>query len=276
MNYVVENFKSINELIYHNATRKPNRVFNGKKSSSETGDERFTKTKNYAEAVDLFKNGYAEPLAQIKKGVEVNSKGLIHQKTAVRNDIVGYAPCVPAAIMGIPKSMINKDNAVKKSKIISIIHDATSNCNTSTSTFIRAGIATLSIINSLEASGYRVALSVAFKNSAENKERAFATVNLKDWRQPLDLKKMAFPFCHPSMLRRIGFKWLETTPNLTESNYFYGYGRSLSGTKEYHSIVNELKAKKLIGEHDAYINIDLCERNNFDPQKIAQAAGLKI
>jgi len=279
MTYVVENFNSLKELIKANETRKPNKVFAGKHQASDERDsdrDSFTRTKSYAEAVELMRNGYAEPLEKIKRGVEANMQGMSAEKTAVKNDIVGYAPCVPNAILGIPQSMINKELTVKKSKILTIIHDATSNCDTSTETFIKAGIATLTIVNSLEKRGYRVSLRVAFKNSRACEQRTFATVTVKDWRQPLDLQKMTFPFCHPSMLRRIGFKWLETTPRLTERDFAYGYGRSLSGVDSYEDIVKELTEKHLIADNEKYINLDLCKRKEFDAQEIARACGLEI
>lgn len=177
--------------------------------------------------------------------------------------------------MGVPKSMINKDVAVKKSKIVTIIHDAGAACHVKGDEFIKAGIATLTIVNSLEAQGYRVALKVVLQNNSESKQKLFVTVTLKDWRQPLDLKKMAFPFCHPSFLRRIGFRYLETAPKLTDTGFRWGYGTADQTKNSYSEMVNILRKNKLIAENEKYINIKLCQEHNYDPQEIAKACGLE-
>lgn len=275
MQYFTENFTSLNELIRTLDTRKANKVFECRRGNlaSQNDDYDFTRTHSYKEAVELLKNGYTEPLAEIKKGVETNARGMTAQKTEVKNDVVGYAPCVPNAILGIPQSMINKKTAVKKSKIITIIHDAHESAWVSGKTFTKAGITTLSIVNSLEAQGYRVALKVAFFDGSYGKEKVFATAKLKDWRQPLDFKKITFPFCHPSMLRRIGFKYLETHPKITESGFSIGYSHP-DACRKYDSVLTALRKNKLIADNEFYININLCEKNSFNPQAVAKACGL--
>ena len=40
---------------------------------------------------------------------------------------------------------------------------------------------------------------------------------MKDYREHLDLQKLCFPVAHPSMFRRLGFKWLETVEGLKEN-----------------------------------------------------------
>lgn len=276
MNYISESFADIDELLRILDYRKINRVFSGGGTlASDKDDYEFTKTHSYAEAVDLFRNGYEDPLKKIKKGVEVNSRGFSTQKTLPKNDIIGYAPCVPNAILGIPQSMINKDVIARKSKVLTVVYDVTGAWHVDAETFIKAGIMILTIINSLEVNGYRVSLKVAFQNASQSDEKVFATVVLKDWRQPLDLKKMAFPFCHPSMLRRIGFRHLERNPKLTSRGFRHGYGTSDVSAKDYDELEKQLRDNKLITEHEKYINIKLCEKNDFDPQEVAKACGLK-
>lgn len=276
MKYIVENFESIDHLLKSNEVRSPNVVFAGRDHSSETGTEDFTGTESYKEAVGLFRFGYSKPLEKIKRGVEVNAMGLKKHNTTPRLGIVGFTPCVPNAILGLPNSMVNIEMEPKKSKIVSIVYDSCANCMTSEGTFIAAGIAVLTIVNSLEIQGYRVSLRVGFYNSKADKQAVYSTVKLKDWRQPLDIKKMAFPFCHPSMLRRIGFKWLETQPELTDTDFRGGYGSSLPNVKTYDEMRTYLKENKMIANDEKYINIPLCSSKDYDPQKIAKACDLEI
>ena len=275
MEYIVENFANLNQLL--RATERPyNAVFARESHDSErTSDYGFYKTNNYAEAIDLLKGGYAEPLNQIKRGVETKARGISVRKTAVKNDVVGYAPNVPNAIRGIPQSMINAQTAAKKSKVLSIVYDVTGSGMLDSESYIKAGITICTIINTLEANGYRVSLKVIFKNSEKYSQRTIAAINLKDWRQPLDLKKLTFPLCHPSMQRRLGFKWLETQPDLTDTGYQSGYGRSSTAANSYDRLEADLRKNKVLGEHDRYITIYLCKDNDFDPQKTMKACGLE-
>ena len=278
MKYIYDEFESIEQMLRTLRNRTPNKVWAGKKLDSENEGRGFSGTSSYEEAERLIRDGYIKPLEKIKRGVEVNAKGNVTRKSTIINDVIGFAPCVPNAILGLPKSMIDMKTNTKKEKIISILYDATDSGGVCEGTFVKAGIAVLTIINSLEVQGYRVSLRVTFynANTSSDKERTFASVNLKDWRQPLDLKKMTFPFCHPSMLRRIGFKWIETQPDLTESGYYGGYGRPLHRVKSNEEIIKGLKDNKLLRENEKYINIGICEGEDFDAQKIAKACGLNI
>jgi hypothetical protein len=275
MEQIIENFASIDELVRVLGHRKPNSVFSGGSLSSDTGSESFTETKSYEDAVKLMLNGYEKPLAKIKQGVEANTRKFESQRTTPKNDIVGYAPCVPNAILGIPQSMINKEVIAKKSKILTLVYDIDSNAGTDADTFINAGVTVLSILNAMENDGYRVSLRVLFNNSYDSSQEVFSSVTLKDWRQPIDLKKMAFPFCHPSMCRRIGFRWLECHPRLTDRGFRSGYGRSHASMKDYSECEKYLRDNKLIKEHEKYINIKVCQKNDFDPHKVAVECGLK-
>lgn len=275
MEYIIENFSDINELVRVLDKRKPNTVFSGHELQSNGDDEYWYGTSTYTEAVELIRNGFTEPLEKIKRGVEVNQKSFVTQKTSPKNDIVGYAPCVPNAILGIPQSMINKEVIPKKSKILTLVYDIDSNAGTDADTFIQAGITVLSILNSMEANGYRVSLKVLFNNSYGDEQEVFSAVTLKDWRQPIDLKKMAFPFCHPSMCRRIGFRWVESHPRLTDTEFRRGYGRAHASVKEFSECENHLRKHNIIKDHEKYINIKICKENDFDPHKVSAVCGLK-
>lgn len=275
--YVVEHFDNIQQLIHMCQTRPRNKVFkNESPASRKTGEDRksFTGTYDYEEAENLIRNGFHDPLEQIRKGVtKTLEQSKAVPKAIVCNDIIGYAPCVPNAILGIPQSMINKKMTPVKQKVLSLIHDTTSNCGTSKETFIKSGIAVLSLVNSLELRGYRINLSVSFDNSEAGDEHTFATLKVKDARQPLDLLKTTFPFCHPSMLRRFGFAWLETTPELSSGSFRCGYGSSKGG-READRVKRELVRAKVLTEDVIFTNIGLCKSVDFDTAKLAKVLGL--
>lgn len=265
-----EKFDSLSQMIDELRTRPQAEAMRGA-SSSETSSSGFTETANYNEAVELALNGYTKPLEAIKRGlIEAETNGVAPRRCRIVNDIVGYVPNVPAAVIGLPQSMVRSDIEAKKSKIISLVHSPDANACTSAKTIEKAGIAVLTIVNNLEKCGYRVALSIAFFVGKDGDTTLCGMVNVKDWRQPLDLKKVAFPICHPSMLRRLGFKWLETCKEAT-SGFSHGYGR----TPSYGEARKALETAKQMNEKQYFINVELCEKHRFDPEKIAAACGIQ-
>jgi hypothetical protein len=72
------------------------------------------------------------------------------------------------------------------------------------------------------------------------------------------------------MFRRLGFRWLESTPDLKENGFRYGYGHAVDDAK---------KAKKILGdkfdETDYFMDVNIAQKNGFDPAKTAEAIGIK-
>lgn len=259
LNIVKEHFKSIHEMLSVIESRPNNEVMSGHEES-RTGSERFTGTKSYNEAKELFRHGYTEILPKIKTGVAANLKRTESRpRRTIENNVVGYAPNVPNAIMGLPNSMILTRTTPQKTKTVSIVVGITENCGTNAEEFIESGIAALGVVNTLELRGYRVNLKVAFYVAKESNDRAFGTVNVKDYREHLDLQKLCFPLANPSMFRRFGFKWLETIPGIKE-HWSFGYG----------SQINDLDFIKenFLADNEYFINLAITKRNEYNPEKI--------
>lgn len=261
MNIVKEHFNSINEMISVIESRPNNSVMNGN-HSSETNGKDFTGSNSMTEAKELFRNGYTEILPKIKTGVSANLKRTeIRNRRRVETGVIGYAPHVPNAILGLPNSMILTKQAPQKTKVVSIVVGITENCGTDASEFIKSGIAALGVVNSLELRGYRVNLKVAFYVAKCDNDRAFGTVNVKDYREHLDLQKLCFPLAHPSMFRRLGFKWLETVPGL-KASWAWGYGQQMHDLK----FIKE----NFLDEKEYFINLRITKENKYDPEKIIE------
>lgn len=259
LNIIKEHFKSIHEMLSVIESRPNNKVMENKHDSKDNGKD-FTGTRSYNEAIDLFRNGYTEILPQIKTGVAANLKRTdARPRRTIENNVVGYAPNVPNAIMGLPNSMILTRSVPQKTKTVSLVYDITENAYTGTETFIKSGIAVLGVINTLELSGYRVNLKIAFYVAEKGNDRAFGTVNVKDYREHLDLQKLCFPLAHPSMFRRFGFKWCETVSGL-KAPWDYGYGS--------HFINMAFIKENFLSSNEYFINLDVTKRNEYNPEKI--------
>ena len=229
-----ENFPSVNNLIATLATRKNNNIMRNR-FSSEKPDRSFTLTNSYEEAVALSRTGFDEAAQKIRS--DIAQKNKIQSKYAAmvmhpapHNAVVGYIPNVPNAIRNIPESMITKDKIMQKRKTLSIIYSEHGNCCCSTDYFVQAGSALLSAVDLIEKSGVQVRIDLAFMTSLESdsrgKEMTFPTVRIKNYDERFSFQKVSFPIAHPSMFRRIGFKWLETTPQISKRDYADGYGHS--------------------------------------------------
>lgn len=270
-----EHFDSIHQFLATINSRRNNNVMRHE-NCSETGDSSFTGTKNYEGATELITKGWAEVLPRIKEkfdtAVKSNRNGSIDKRRTC-NSVVGYAPNVPNAILGLPQSMIYQHKEPQKVKVVSIVYAPDANCGTSSETFIKAGIVVLNIINRLELNGIRVRLMISAMDTYANHTFVNCTINVKDYREQLDLKKLAFPIANPSMLRRFGFKWLETYPELKEDGFSDGYGRTISGEKNHK---DDLVKGGIIKDTDYYMSLGHIEDLKFDVQAVMKAAGITI
>jgi hypothetical protein len=267
MKIVKEHFGSIHQMLSVIESRPNNSVMAGQ-DSSKTGTKRFTGTDSYEEAKQLFETGYTEILDQVKTGVGNNLKKTqnINRRT-IRTGVIGYAPHVPNAILGLPNSMILTEQQPQKIKTVSIVVGITEKCGTKAEEFVKSGIAALSVVNTLELRGYRVALKVAFWCSEGGNERAWGTITLKDYREHMDIQKLCFPLAHPSMFRRFGFKWLETCPEIKDFGWAWGYGRQLNDS--------DFIKKNFLGDNEFFINLSVTKECDYDPDKIIEKMNLK-
>ena len=229
---ITESFDSLYELLYEVDTRPKNAVMQ-QENSSHTGDFRFTGSNSYEEAEKLAKYGYTELLPKIREGMKscskkIEKKVIKKERCLPKNMPVGYIPNVPNMLLGKPDSMINVIRTPQKVKVIEIIYVMDGNCGTSKDLWIKAGAIILEAIKFIERANIRIKLSVCMYFAKSGNEIAISTVKIKDFGEKLDLQKVCFPMAHPSMFRRIGFRWIETQPDIKEDSWASGYGRSLS------------------------------------------------
>lgn len=266
-------------LMVQTFAKRPNNQVMRNEDSSKSGSKSFTGTKSLEEALDLLEHGWTDRLEEIKKEIAQFSHVVTKEATAQRvrpyNHVVGYVPNVPNAILGLPESMINTTRVPQKVKTVQIVHNMGVNCGIDANDILKAGITTLKLVNILEAKGIRVRFDCICYSGMQGNERAFCKVKLKDWRQPLDLRKVAFPIAHPSFFRRIGFRFLETVPGLEKSGWAFGYGTPLANDG-YVKELEELKRCNLFGDNDFLTSTTLCMENDYDVYKVAKAAGITL
>lgn len=259
---IIEEFPSIYHLMNCLNDRKNNEEM-ANEHSSESGTKSFTGTDSLEEAIDLLYNG-AEDIA---KRISIATANVDFSQYLPKRQIltgpVGYIPHVPNAILGLPNSMIYNNATPMKNKALMITTSICGNCGIEASDMEKAGICILSVVKALELSGHRIKLRTSFFDAKSGQYYTMATINVKDYSEHLDLKKLSFPMAHPSMFRRIGFKWLETSPDIPKGSGFNcGYG--------HHASVSELKSAGILEENEVYLDYDTIRDCNFNPKTVIE------
>lgn len=251
-----ERFDSIDTFMKVIENRPKNEIMRNA-NSSRGGSKSFTGTKNFEEALDLLKNGYEKSLEKIKSAVAKDLKiSQSRPRRTPHNAVVGFVPNVPNYLLGIPEQMITIHQTPEKVKAISISYYIGNNCGTEASDLEDAGIKILNVINRLELSGVRVNLDVIAMCSKSGSEWQIASVNVKDYKEQLDIKKLCFPLAHPSMFRRFGFAWLERSTDM-KANFSYGYGHSAQKKEER-------QLESVFGENEFFITQDHVSKLSVD------------
>lgn len=228
----IREFDSLNNFYEYITTTPLNGTFCWEKGglSSTAGSKKFTGTENFEEAVNLFKNGWDDMAKKLTKKLKVTQNQTMCsevQKTVY--DIVGFQCSVPRYLQGIPTSMVNKKLVPIKQKVVTLNKDFSYNCSIKTEDIIEASIKTMEVVKRIEAQGVRVNLNVIFGITAGN-TREIVKIRIKSANERVNISKLAFPLVHPSMFRRLGFRYIEVAPTITD-NYSIGYGMSLNGSQ---------------------------------------------
>lgn len=209
--------------------------------------------KSYEEARNLLVNGWEKQVDYLKKQL-MKEIDLCDDKKVVRtfNDVAGYMPIVPNAIMGLPNSMINQRMDRKKSKIIKFLIGMNRSCAYGSKEIIDKMSKVLARIAILEKHGYRCRLEIfgSFHdgNASSDKTIACHSVLLKSENQLFDLRRVAFPIAHTAMQRVFGFGWENSIP-LKDSEYHFGaLGRAVqywnkNAREDLLNAINENKEK---------------------------------
>lgn len=229
-------FENLTELS-HYITEKPRK--SGRCRSSEERDKDFTGTETWEEAFELFKFGDNELYKKFQdQRAKINIDKLLGnavRKQKYVNRHYGCVPNVPAYLIGNPLNMINPEIGKISHKVINIFLSVGVPWHVEKEDIMRTGIIYLSVIELLEKAGYRCNLYAGVTASSTRAEYLY--VRIKTDREPLNIKKLVFPLAHPSMLRRIFFKWVEV--NDYDYDMTGGYGHN-DGEDTIRCRMNEL------------------------------------
>ena len=219
----VEVFDSANEVVEVSARRtRTSNGFHDMSNPSEV-NKKWTGVGSLDEALGLMRSGYQPTVDKLKTGIKANVQGQ-GKRISFFNDVVGYAPIVPLALLSVPTSMQNSYMKPIKAKVLNIYYDMTASCGTGKEEIIEAGQKLLAAIMELEMQGYKFNL-YAIQTYFECGEGCdMLCTKIKSSNTPLDLKRISFPLTHPAYFRVIGFDWYSKTPH---GKYRMAYGQAI-------------------------------------------------
>jgi len=224
----VERFDSIWQFIQTIHSRKNNAVMKDRDASSDNR-VKFNGSQSLEEAEKLFTEGWVEGLNQIKSAAKakVDNQRDAASRSQLVNNNVGFTPNVPYALMGLPNSMVYRMPAVRTTRTLNIRYLITTPGSIPKELIMKAGVALLEAIDTIEKN--RIAIKLEYSPFAGwgDTQSAVCLIKLKDYGERTNMLKMCFPLAHPSSLRRLGFKWIETYPSLTDDYFHDGYGRPI-------------------------------------------------
>jgi len=193
--------------------------------SSEKVRDDFYGKENFAQCVNLARFGWADGLKKLTQGLRDNVATMSQQERSKRmvSSPAGCIPIVPAAIMGLPESMLTlKRTASFKPTACLYIERAIAHWVTIPQ-LQNVGAAVLSVIDAMESAGVSVEAYVTFTASDgyDSHRSWFQTVvKFKDAGQPLDIDRAAFAMIHHGMVRRLYWRLIENAyPTVFNGHY---------------------------------------------------------
>lgn len=157
---VVE-YDSLHEFYEYLIHTPFNDAFRWAKHFSVDGDYYFTKTRDFSEAVELFKNGWSDmatKLVQKLKVIESETKPTMKPKNVL--GVAGYQAIVPLYLQGVPNNMITKKMMPVKQKIITLNKSIDYKDSVSAGQIIEGRIKAMQIIKKLEAKGMNLEMAM--------------------------------------------------------------------------------------------------------------------
>lgn len=226
----IDSFGSLNEFYDYLCNTPFNSAFRWARHASvdtSSYQQQWTQTESFDEAVLLMKRGWSDMAQKLVNKLKVIDKKteMVTKRRSV-NSVAGFHPVVPLYLAGVPTSMVSYKMVPVKQKIVNITKLLNYHGGISSETIIDESIKVLQIVKKLEAQGYSVNVNVAF-GSSKNGRNIAASIRIKNANERLNVSKLAFPMVHPSMLRRLMFRYIEVTPNAT-NGYAKGYGAPVS------------------------------------------------
>lgn len=243
--------------------RPMNDAFKDETLSSVKISKDFSGTKSFDDAVNQLKTGRPEIIADLKKDAQVVDMAKTGTRIYRKNAFSGYAPNVARALAGLPRDMRKKYKVPQPAKTAVLVYSCTSSACVSQKDLDNAGRAFFRLAYRMEQSGVKTKIFVLpyAGETHSKKTTCCCMVKLKDFAGRFDLTRLSFPLTSPSMLRRFGFRFLETVKGMDDKSFCFSYGAVLDKSETFKILSKRPECGtefKLFYPYD-FINVDFDE-----------------
>jgi len=252
---IVETFDDFTEF-FNTCDCRPNKGGSFSDSRTRYGDDDDWSGASYEQARDMLIYGYEKSVSAVNTRVNQLQKQSFEQPPKRVRDFCGFAPIVPAVVIGLPKTMWNNKAETKKSKCVTVVYDVGVSCGISREQLEEHGAKVVSYVMNLERLGYRVRID-ALCGFAEYSKQYAVRIPIKNEHNPINLKRIAFPMTHVAFLRTLAFDWYERCP---DAEFMCGYGTPLYALDK--SSRDDFLKNTLTG-NEYYINYELDPEDVF-------------
>lgn len=243
----LRSYDSLSDFVKFVKEGKTQSRFAGKCSSKDIGSS-WTGTENYEEAEDLLEHGSQDLSKKLESsyGIKIKDFGTAKSQKSYY-DVCGYQASVPRYLQGIPTSMVNTKKVVQKQKVVTFNKDMNYSSSWSTERMIDECAKSLAIVKMVETAGYRVNINLVWVVRGDNEHNVGCKIRIKNASERMNISKLAFVMAHPSMLRRILFRWMEVNE---DANYvcftrIYGHPYSINYVTEKDEINLPIEIKNV-------------------------------
>lgn len=254
----VAEFKSIHEFENFITKNPENKVFKdchylaSKDKKYWTVD--FTKTKSFDEAIDLLHDGWTDKAKELTKklnAVERDMAPIMKQQRCV--SVAGYQPIVPLFLAGQPANMVGTRMQPVKQKVVTLVKSVSYSGNVEPEELTEQGLKALAVVKKLESNGLRVNVDIVRGGyDPDTKSNGIVCrVRVKNANERLNVSKLAFTMCHPSIQRRLMFRFTEVYDRVS-SGYRSTYGMTFI-TSDWKKVLDKKKEYLL----PSFINGDI-------------------
>ena len=230
-NTTVRTFTSISDLVNYIKTKENCKAYKDFMNdngflffhSDTVGHKEFCGTETWEEAEELLLHGWKHGAREIKRLLDTKQIYGVETKQKNVYDVAGFQCSVPRYLQGIPTNMVNKKNISQKNKVITINKCIAYASKIKQTEIMSQAVKTLQLVNRLEKQGYRVNLNIIFGTYKWSYKYLYK-VCIKPSSQRLNIKQIAFPLVHPSMLRRVMMMVMEKEEEIELKEMYKGYG----------------------------------------------------
>lgn len=185
----------------------------------------WTRARDYQHAFDMFVNGWTQQTEKLTQRINSQKCDLqIEKQVRTIAAQAGFAPIVAAYLNNQPNAMRQQKMTPVKQRVVTINKNISYSKSVSSSEIFEQSVKALQIVQKIEAQGIRVNLNV-FDCCKDTYNNIFVIkVGIKSANERLNVSKTTFPLVHPSMLRRLVFRYEETHPAISANYLTYrGY-----------------------------------------------------